>query len=213
MNEYHKINSVYLRDPANNHKTFLHGEWAQPEFGLLDRLTWTGTEKIDGTNIRVIWDGTTVRFGGKTDNADIPSVLLNYMNEHFTASRMAAGTEGPVTLYGEGYGGKIQKGSAYRQEQRFILFDVWVAHDPLGIWLDRATVESIGAKLEIPVVPIIFRGPLSDAVSLVRAGFKSLCAVDETLMAEGMVLRPEFELRDRMGRRIITKIKHRDFVE
>lgn len=85
MHEYHKIQSIYLRDPANNHKTFLLGQWAQPEFGLLDRL-------------------------------------------------------------------------------------------------------------------------------LVRAGFKSKCAVDESLMAEGLVLRPEFELRDRLGRRIITKIKSKDFV-
>lgn len=211
MNEYHKIQSVYLRDPANNHKTFLTGQWAQPEFGLLDRLTWIGTEKIDGTNIRIIWDGTAVRFGGKTDNAQIPAVLFEYLNQHFTPERMAAGTEGPVTLYGEGYGGKIQKGSGYQQEQRFILFDVWVAHETLGIWLDRSVVESIGAKLEIPVVPVIYSGPLSGAVDLVQAGFKSQCAVDVSLVAEGLVLRPEFELRDRMGRRIITKIKHKDF--
>ena len=34
---------------------------------------------------------------------------------------------------------------------------------------------------------------------------------DTPIVAEGLVLRPEKELRDRMGRRIITKIKHRDF--
>lgn len=210
MHEYHKIQSVYLRDPANNHKTFLMGQWAQPEFGLLDKLTWVGTEKVDGTNIRVIWDGTSVRFGGKTDNADIPSVLGNYLKEHFTPERMAAGTEGPVTLYGEGYGGKIQKGSAYRMDQAFILFDVWVAHDPLGIWLDQGVVKSIAAKLEIPVVPTVYSGTLSGAVDLVRNGFDSTCS-EKPQIAEGLVLRPEFELRDRMGRRIITKIKHRDW--
>jgi hypothetical protein len=210
-NEYHKIQSVYLRDPANNHKTFLLGQWTQPEFGLLDRLTWHGTEKIDGTNIRVIWDGTTVRFGGKTDNAQIPAVLVEHLQRTFTPDLMAAGTEGPVTLYGEGYGGKIQSGSRYRMQQSFILFDVWVAHETLGIWLDRKTVESIGTKLVIPVVPIVYTGTLSDAIEVVRTGFKSKCSDDISLDAEGLVLRPEFELRDRMGRRIITKIKHRDF--
>lgn len=211
MHEYHKIQSIYLRDPANNHKTFLLGQWAQPEFGLLDRLTWIGTEKIDGTNIRVVWDGTTVRFGGKTDNAQIPAVLVAHLQAHFTPERMAAGTDGPVTLYGEGYGGKIQGGSRYRQDQSFILFDVWVAHDPLGIWLDQTVVRSIGAKLDVPVAPPVYQGVLSDAVDVVRSGFTSICAVDSTLHAEGLVLRPEFELRDRMGRRIITKIKHKDF--
>jgi hypothetical protein len=213
MNEYHKINSIYLRDPANNHKTFLEGQWAQPEFGLLDALAWDGTEKIDGTNIRVIWDGTTVRFGGKTDNADIPAVLSGYLNEHFTPERMAAATQGPVTLYGEGYGGKIQKGSRYRQEQRFILFDVWAAHDPLGVWLSRETVTVIGAGLDVPVVPIVYHGTLSGAIQMVRDGFTSTVAEDSTLMAEGLVLRPQHELRDRLGRRIITKIKHRDWPE
>ena len=72
-------------------------------------------------------------------------------------------------------------------------------------------METIGAKLEIPVVPIIYSGPLSDAVARVRDGFMSVVAKDLSLVAEGMVLRPEFELRDRLGRRIITKIKHRDF--
>jgi hypothetical protein len=212
MHEYHKIQSIYLRDPANNHKTFLMGQWAQPEFGLLADLTWVGTEKIDGTNIRVIWDGQQIRFGGKTDNAQIPAVLFEYLNSHFTPERLAAGTEGPVTLYGEGYGGKIQKGSAYQQEQRFILFDVWAAHDPLGVWLGRDVVIDIGAKLDIPVVPQVYKGQLSRAVDIVRDGFLSQCSVDRTLIAEGLVLRPAFELRDRLGRRIITKIKYRDFV-
>ena len=211
MSEYHKINSIYMRDPANNHKTFLLGEWAQPEFGLLNSLTWIGTEKIDGTNIRIIWDGTSVRFGGKTDNAQIPAVLVAHLQTHFTPERMTAGTEGPVILYGEGFGGKIQRGSRYRQTQSFILFDVFVEHHPLGIWLDRSTVESIAAKLDIPVVPQIYTGQLDVAVDIVRQGFTSVTADDKTLLAEGMVLRPECELRDRMGRRIITKIKHKDF--
>lgn len=211
MREYHKIQSIYLRDPENRHKTFLDGQWAQPEFGLLASLTWIGTEKIDGTNIRIIWDGEAVRFGGKTDNAQIPAVLFEYLSSHFTPERLAYGAEGPITLYGEGYGGKIQKGSGYQQEQRFILFDVWAAHDPLGVWLNRGVVNDIGHKLEIPVVPQVYKGPLERAVEIVRDGFRSQCAVDLSKMAEGMVLRPEFELRDRLGRRIITKIKHRDF--
>ena len=209
--EYHKIQSIYLRDPANNHKTFLMGQWSQPEFGLLNDLEWVGTEKIDGTNIRVIWDGVGVRFGGKTDAAQIPAVLFEYLNAHFTPERMASGTEGPLILYGEGFGGKIQKGSRYQEQQRFILFDALVEHDPCGIWLDQDTVRSIGEKLDIPVVPVVFTGKLSDAVAVVERGFQSAVAQDSTLIAEGVVLRPRYELRDRMARRIITKIKHRDF--
>lgn len=209
--EYHKIQSVFLRDPATNHKTFLRGQWSQPEFGYLADMAWVGTEKIDGTNIRVMWDGERVTFGGKTDNASMPAPLVEYLQHHFTPERMAAGTEGPVTLYGEGYGGKIQKGSRYQREQRFILFDVWADADPMGVWLARDIVESIGGLLDIPVAPVVFRGSLLAAVAEVEVGFTSRVAEDASLMAEGLVLRPATELRDRMGRRIITKIKTRDF--
>ena len=76
----------------------------------MENLTWTGTEKINGTNIRIIWDEESVRFGGKTDNAQLPIPLITYLIEHFTVERLEAALEGPVTLYGEGFGGKIQKG-------------------------------------------------------------------------------------------------------
>jgi len=208
--EYHKIQSVYFRDPSNNHKTFLDGQWAQPEFGLLKDLTWVGTEKVDGTNIRIIWDGENVRFAGKTDRADLPSVLVEYLHAHFTPERMLEGTKGPVTLYGEGYGGKIQKGSRYRPDQRFILFDVWADAEPLGVWLSREIVEEVAFCLDIPVVPVVYEGPLEEAIGIVAGGFTSNVAETE-IIAEGLVLRPQHELRDRMGRRIITKVKHSDF--
>lgn len=210
MKEYHKIQSVFLRDPANKYKTFLMGQWTQPEFEYLSDMEWVGTEKIDGTNIRVIWDGETVRFGGKSDNAQIPAVLFEYLNQHFTPERFAQGTKGPVTLYGEGYGGKIQKGGAYRQEQRFILFDVFAESDPLGVWLPNDVVNTIAENMDIPFAPTSFEGSLLKAVGFVADGFRSTVA-ETDLIAEGLVLRPATELRDRMGRRIITKIKHQDF--
>ena len=77
MKEYHKIQTVYFRDPENNHKTLLEGTWAKPEFELLKDIDWICTEKIDGTNIRIMWDGEQVRFGGKTDKAQIPTILID----------------------------------------------------------------------------------------------------------------------------------------
>jgi hypothetical protein len=48
MKEYHKIQSVYLRDPANKNKTFLMGQFSTPEFEYLQNNTWIYTEKVDG---------------------------------------------------------------------------------------------------------------------------------------------------------------------
>ena len=87
MKEYHKIQSVFKRDPDNHHKTFLMGQYSIPEFEYLQNNEWEWTEKIDGTNIRVMWDAGTLcgglTFGGKTERAQIPSPLVNKLNELF----------------------------------------------------------------------------------------------------------------------------------
>ena len=128
MNEYHKIQTVYLRDPATNYKTLLEGQYALPEFEYLADNQWVWTEKVDGTNIRVMWDGTTITFGGKTDNAQIPAFLVNRLSDTFFPLRDTFSSlwpDGEVCLYGEGYGAKIQKGGGnYRPDQDFVLFDV-----------------------------------------------------------------------------------------
>ena len=79
MDKYHKIQSVYKRDPTNKMKTFLVGQYSRPEFGYLEQNTWVFTEKVDGTNVRIHWDGQEVRFGGRTDNAQMPVLLMSVM--------------------------------------------------------------------------------------------------------------------------------------
>ena len=55
METYHKIQTVWLRDPDNRYKTLLEGQWATPEFEYLANNEWTFTEKVDGTNVRVMF--------------------------------------------------------------------------------------------------------------------------------------------------------------
>ena len=82
MNQYHKINTIFKRDMANRGK-IIEGEYSAPEIEYLKDNVWTWTEKVDGTNIRVMWDGKNVIFGGKTEAASIPSFLVNQLNELF----------------------------------------------------------------------------------------------------------------------------------
>lgn len=204
MHEYHKIQTVYARDPATKHRTLLEGEWALPEFGYLAENDWIWTEKVDGTNIRVEWDGANVRFGGRTNNAQIPAFLVERLIERFSARRFAAAELPALTLYGEGYGPKIQKGGGnYLDAVDFVLFDVWC-----GIWLERRNVEDVGRKLRAPAVPVIGAGPLLMMVETARAGVRSTWG---DFPAEGIVARPATELCTRQGKRIITKIKAKDF--
>jgi len=209
MIKYPKIETVWKRDPGNNFKTLLEGEGATPEFEYLKDNTWVLTEKVDGTNIRIMWDGEQVRFGGRTDRASIPTFLYDKLQDMFPAERLAEcfGDE-PVCLYGEGYGARIQKGGGnyIPGGVSFILFDVLIGN----WWLRREDVEDIAEKrFGIDVVPIVGAGSLIEAIEMVREGLASQLRPG---WAEGLVMKPYVDLWDRRGRRIVTKIKHKDFL-
>lgn len=210
MKEYIKIQTIFKRDPLTNHKTLLEGDYSLPEFDYLKNNTWVFTEKVDGTNIRVMWDGKEIAFGGKTDNAQIPAFLVKKLQDRFLpqaqrfVEKFGVETTG-VCLYGEGYGAKIQKGGGnYRQDQDFVLFDVKIGE----WWLQREDVEDIAKFFELDVVPIIGEGTLTEMVEQARKGFNSIWG---NFLAEGIVARPKTELLCRNGSRLITKIKHKDF--
>jgi len=215
--KYHKIQSVYKRDPETNYKTLIDGAYSLPEFEYLANNSWTWTEKVDGTNIRVMYASyfDRITFGGKTDRAQIPAELGNNLNAQFLPQLSKFqeifnydddGEQIDIVLYGEGYGAKIQKpGGLYRPDQGFVLFDVKVGH----WWLQRKDVEEIGAELNTSVVPIVGVGSLPEMVEFAQSGYKSTWG---DFKAEGIVARPTVELKARNGGRIITKVKFKDFI-
>ncbi len=208
MTIYHKIDTIYKRDPDNNFRTLLDGEYATPELAYLFSNQWVFTEKVDGTNIRVMLNNSSLTFGGKTDQAQIPATLYTKLAERFHVEEIIETFNGDddIVLYGEGYGAKIQKGGGnYRQDQDFVLFDVKVGN----WWLQRKDVEDVADKLNLDVVPVIGSGNLVDMVAMARKGFNSAWG---DFIAEGIVARPRTELYARNGGRIITKIKHKDFI-
>ncbi len=208
MKTYHKIPTVFSRDPNTNYKTLMDGQFATPEFEYLQHNIWVFTEKVDGTNIRVMFENGQITFGGKTDKAQIPVTLVNKLNEIFlpqidTSTELFNDAE--VCMYGEGYGPKIQKGGGnYRSDQSFVLFDIRIGE----WWLKREDVEDIGKKIGLDVVPIIGEGTLQEMIEKAKTGFNSIWG---DFAAEGIVARPKTELIARNGQRIITKIKHKDF--
>lgn len=209
MKEYHKIEGLYKRNEET--KRLMEGVYRSPAVEYLAKNEWIFTEKIDGTNIRVYWDGHKVSFGGRTDRADIPKTLLAVLGEMFGGEVNEQifeehFGEKEVTLYGEGYGAKIQSGGNYRQDQSFILFDVNVN----GYWLGREAVEAVAKYFGIDVVPVILRGTIEEAADYVRKEPNSTIG---TAKMEGVVGRPAMELCTSGGNRLIVKIKVRDFKE
>ena len=215
--EYHKINSIYKRDITQRNNPFIVGEWAEPEFEYLRDNLWEFTEKVDGTNIRVMFDGKNVTFGGKTDNAQIPSHLVDKLNKLFYAiegrkklQEIFTSKDEPleVCLYGEGFGYKIQGkvGIDYlRVDVDFYLFDIRIGR----WWLQREDVYDIAEKLGLKHCRALKYGTLSEAIEMVKEGFSSDFG---DAKGEGLVLRPKIELLTRSGERIITKVKCRDFI-
>ena len=172
-----------------------------------------------------------VRIAGKTDNAQIPKNLLKHMQEKYPNEKVfdALGLKEfiPVeewaehkwnsyedipnmyTIYGEGYGEGIQSGGWYiKGGNEFIVFDVKVN----DIYLKTEARDEIANKLGAPIVPLKGYFTLDEAINYVRKGFRSEVAENpDAKMAEGLVLRTDLGLRDRMGERLIVKVKYEDF--
>lgn len=223
----------------------------RPEFSI--PYTWVVTEKIDGTNCRVSLetehqyedgigvDKWVVRFRGRTENSQIPTFLLDHLQNTFTLEKMQNlwrdDEKYPITLYGEGYGAKIQKGGGnYRKDGdvSFRLFDVLIG----GFWLSRENVEDIAEQLDIEAVPLLSKVALlygdnfslyhchhgikkigftkEEIVALVMGdGFKSRVANEEGvpgIKAEGIVAFTEPKLYNNAGKRLTFKLKTKDFI-
>lgn len=208
LKEYHKIETLFERDEKT--KKLIEGKFRNETVKFLKNNKWQFTEKIDGTNIRVYWDGHKVNFYGRTDKAQIPAELANRLLELFGGNvneeifeQKFGETE--VMLVGEGYGEKIQKGGLYRKGQDFILFDVLIADN----WQPRKTVEGIAKSFNIDVVPTVLEGTIQEAIDFVKQKPKSKFG---TAKSEGLVGRPEIELQTRTRNRVIVKIKVKDFI-
>jgi len=208
--KYHKIQSIFKRNMEGD-KRFIIGDYSTPELKYLKDNDWVFTEKVDGMNIRIMWNGKEIIYAGRSDNAQIPMPLMYRLDELFKAKierfiEIFSEQDSSVCLYGEGYGAKIQKGGGnyISDGVGFVLFDIQID----GIYLDRESVEDIASKLGISVVPIIGYGTLDEAIQIVKKGHLSAWG---DFIAEGIVARPRVEMRTRRGERIITKVKYEDF--
>lgn len=211
MIEYQKIETPFMRDEKGT-KKLIEGEYRNELVEYLKNCEWIFTEKIDGTNIGVVWDGHNVSFQGRTEKAQIPANLVNRLNELFGGDESEEMFEQnfgafKFILFGEGFGAKIQNGGNYIPDGvDFILFDVYAvdAH----MWLRRESVEDIAQSFGIRCVPIVGTGSIEDAVNFVKTKPDSTIG---TAKMEGVVCRPKVDISDRRGNRLIVKVKVKDF--
>lgn len=210
FSEYHKIETPFERD-IDGTKKLIEGKYRSKYVEQLSNCKWVFTEKIDGTNIRVCWDGHEFSFKGRTDKAQLPAGLVLRLQQLFLNDTMEEMVEQmfgdkEVMFIGEGYGAGIQSvGKDYKDDgQDFILFDVVVQ----GKYLDHDDVVQIATALGLDMAPVVLTGTIDDAVKLVKTSPVSLCG---TCAMEGVVGRLRYNMYDSRGNRMIVKIKCRDF--
>lgn len=204
MKEYPKIESLFVRDDRNKKKLIV-GALRRPEFTMIP--LWDIEEKVDGTNIRIMRkEDKTIEFGGRTESAQLPAHLISYLMATFTPDKFETFDDKEVTLYGEGYGTKIQEpmGSAYNPEAAsFVLFDVRIGH----LWLERDSVRALAISLGISSCPPIGTMTIADAVEYVGSAPNSQCSIKDQPI-EGVIARPSpISLLDRFGHRVMWKLK------
>ena len=229
-NEYPKINSMFKRDEKGK----MIPEFSESAFKYLAKNEWIGTEKVDGMGVRIEiiplmdGDGCSIQLMGRTDNSRIPQNLSKHywrlLVDKLSIQNIkkvfpCLGSFHSITLYGEAYGEKIQKaGKQYCPNGGvgIVIFDIKVATANLDgdireeYWLERHNVEDITKKLDLDVVPIIFKGSLWDAVAFLSNGVTITQVTRFPAQIEGLVLHPVVPLQDRRGNRIITKLKIKD---
>jgi ATP-dependent RNA circularization protein (DNA/RNA ligase family) len=206
--EYPKIETLYVRDES----TFKvkPGVFKNRVYEIIK--TWHWTEKIDGTNIRIIYNPPSIGsddliFGvrGRTDRANLPGDLVSNIFTRELESKLAENFQCPVVLYGEGYGAGIQRGAEYSSTKKFILFDILVDGK---WWLNQDSVDEIAVKLGLEVVPKFGEWTIEEATEFVRRPFESQLGKTQ---AEGLVGRTVEPLFDKKGSRLIVKLKTKDF--
>lgn len=208
MKEYHKIETLFKFNQET--KKHDYGKFYNPTVELLKNHDWLFTEKIDGTNFRIHWNGHKLTYAGRTDNATFSNEQIKYINNNLVNENTETlfeqmFMEKKVTIYGELYGVKIQSGGLYVNGKgiNFKAFDVEIDN----VFLTYDNAKEVAKKLGYDFVPIVLIGNVEQGLEYTKSNTKSTFSEAKL---EGLVGKPLGDLRDRLGKRIVIKIKKRD---
>lgn len=210
MKEYHKIETLFKFD--NSTKKFTN-EFYNQNVELLKNHLWVFTEKIDGINFRIYWDGHKLTYAGRTDNAMFTDKQIEFIenqlvNEEKEIMFEQAFQDKEVIVFGELYGNKIQNGGLYTNGEglAFKVFDVLIN----DIYLTYESTKILCEQLNYDIVPIVLEGTIDDGINYVK---NNNISTFSKATLEGLVGKPIGDFRDRLGKRIVVKIKKRDLAK
>jgi hypothetical protein len=167
-------------------------------------------EKIHGTSTHIGWNGEKVfYFSGGCKYEDFVKLFDN----DFLIKKFQKLGQSKITIYGEGYGGKMQGMSkTYGKDLKFVTFDVKIDSN----WLDVPKAKKITEFFNFDFVD--YQLVLSKLSSLDRQKNKKSIQAFKNNMGnhherEGIVIRPLKEMTMNNEKRVIAKHKNAKFSE
>ena len=208
---YSKIPALYKRD-GDNPRSVLVGIYKDRHVeALANYPVWTVTEKLDGANTRLHWNGTEVRVGSRRTWQHQANIVdaIEAAHPHLEAmfEQNFEGDDVDVTVYGEAIGAGVQKGGAYGDKIRFVAFDVTVG----GRYLKNRDARDVVWQLGLDFVEA--RGRLvsvTDVWAEMSGGGDLPYSTYRERQPEGYVLRTVPEMYKANGDRIMVKLTYRD---
>lgn len=232
---YTKILAPFCRDNAKSKFVNTH-KWSRPDFEALQDIEWHWTQKIDGTNLNIVWDGERISYKGHTDktqwNERSKALIENTFctPEAETIFEELYGTQSVVVSmelvskdFNQNYG---------HPDGHFYVYDVRNGNTN-KYWNREAVTSFVNAfdssREVLEEVAELFVGSIRDAVEYVKLAKKWNQNFEEidylsqdgiwwkvhNLLGkyplEGIVGRPPIELYNSKDERVICKVKCCDY--
>ena len=230
MHNYSKIQSVFKREAGSKRVNFY--EWIDSYSFLLKDINWVGTEKVDGTNCNIYYDGNNIQILGHTDKTQWNPEVFDWLLDKFTSYSFCQFLEQTfgdkeIYLHGELIGPKIQSNLYNLNDYKFILFDI---SKERKVFYCREFCENFVKSLNVDFVdiaPVLIKGTIKECIDFLvnnrldnnynlmpeRENTNQIwSAFNENREIEGIVIRPEFELYDNNYDRLIYKLKIKDLL-
>lgn len=169
------------------------------------------TEKIHGANARYVYHEDRLWVGShnnckKLGGDDVWNLVAKKLD---LAERLQ---EFPgLVFFGEVYG-QVQKGFNYglKGESALILFDIYSIER--GQYLDYDEFMVIAEALQLPVTPMLYRGPWTNLEDFESYADGDSIQAEDSHIREGFVLRPVKERFDDKLGRVVVKLHGQDYL-
>lgn len=147
------------------------------------------SEKVHGANAKFVWHGERLHLGSRTRWLKPDSVhLWSQVVAGMPSVEAWCRAHPNVILFGEVYG-QVQ---SLTYGLKRISFAAFAAYQPDGTWMNWRVLEESLAAHNVPMVPVVYRGPLDiDAIKAVAETNSRLSEVPQ--MMEGVVIVPANE--------------------